>query len=104
MATPTCCASASTDPPASDNGVSLRAYPVSGVFWTPSAWTGEAPLREFARTDPHRTIMKRVRPWTKSATFRYWDAPADKLDPAGLWTSAQLLITELAGADAGPAQ
>ena len=48
--------------------------------------------------------MKRVRPWTKSATFRYWDAPADKLDPAGLWTSAQLLITELAGADAGPAQ
>jgi hypothetical protein len=80
-------------------GVSLRAYPVSGVFWTLSAWTGEDTLPEFMRTDPHRTIMKQARPWTKTAVFRTRDVPAGKLSPAGLWASAELLITE-----GGPAQ
>ena len=74
-------------------GVSLRAHPVSGVFWTLSAWADEPSLREFARTDPHRTIMKRARPWTKSSTFRFWTAPAGTLTPAPLWADAVARIT-----------
>lgn len=80
-------------------GVSLRAYPVRGEFWTLSAWTGEAALRQFARTDPHRTIMQQARPWTKSATFRFWSVPADVLSAKDLWTSAEQRIT-----DGDPAQ
>jgi hypothetical protein len=72
-------------------GVSLRAHPVSGVFWTLSAWTDEAALRTFAGTNPHRTIMKLARPWTKSATFRFWTE--DDLVPAQLWQSAVAKIT-----------
>jgi hypothetical protein len=34
-------------------GVSLRAHPLRGTFWTLSAWTDEAALQAFARTDPH---------------------------------------------------
>ena len=74
-------------------GVSLRAHPVSGVFWTLSAWVDEPSLREFARADPHRTIMKRARPWTKSSTFRFWTVPAGKLTPAPLWADAVARIT-----------
>ncbi|HZR48947.1 MAG TPA: hypothetical protein VFB06_05455 [Streptosporangiaceae bacterium] len=80
-------------------GVSLRAHPVSGVFWTLSAWTDEAALRQFARADPHRTIMKLARPWTKSATFRFWSVPSDGLSPKELWRSAEQRIT-----DGDPAQ
>jgi hypothetical protein len=71
-------------------GVSLRAYPVAGVFWTLSAWTDEAALRAFAGANPHRTIMKRARPWTKSATFRFWTT--DELVPERLWADAQTRI------------
>jgi heme-degrading monooxygenase HmoA len=72
-------------------GLSLRAHPVSGVFWTLSAWTDEAALRAFAHADPHRTIIKRVRPWTKSATFRFWETAS--LSPAGLWADAERRIS-----------
>lgn len=80
-------------------GVSLRAYPLRGAFWTLSAWTDEAALRRFAGADPHRTIIKRARPWTKSATFRFWSVPADALAPKDLWESAEHRIT-----DGDPAQ
>lgn len=80
-------------------GVSLRAYPLRGEFWTLSAWTGEDALRAFARTDPHRSIMKQAKPWTKSATFRFWSAPSAGLSPRDLWKSAEQRI-----ADGDPAQ
>lgn len=80
-------------------GVSLRAYPLRGDFWTLSAWTDEAALRQFARTEPHRTIMKQARPWTKSATFRFWSVPAATLSAKELWGSAKQRI-----ADGDPAQ
>lgn len=83
-------------------GVSLRAYPVRGVYWTLSAWTGEPALRDFARTDPHRTLMKRARPWTKSSTFRFWAVPADALKPTPLWADARARISAPDQAGAGP--
>ena len=44
------------------------------TYWTLSAWTDKAALYAFARAEPHRTIMKRVRPSAKTATFRFWTA------------------------------
>jgi heme-degrading monooxygenase HmoA len=79
-------------------GVSLRAQPLRRTYWTLSAWTGEPALMAFARAEPHRTVMRRVRPWAKTATFRYWTAPAGELPPAGdrtaraLWAEAERRI------------
>ena len=74
-------------------GVSLRAQPLKGTFRTLSAWTDEQALGSFARTDPHAAALKRIRPWTKSSTFRFWSVPvreltSDTFSPAGLWTDA----------------
>ncbi len=40
-------------------GVSLRAQPLRGMFWTLSAWTDEQALAAFARTDPHARSARR---------------------------------------------
>jgi len=55
---------------------------LAGLGWSASA---RVALQEFARTEPHRTIMRRVRPWARTATFRFWTAPADQLTPGQLW-------------------
>jgi hypothetical protein len=73
-------------------GATLRAQLLRRTYWTLSAWTDRSALYAFARTEPHRTIMKRVRPWAKTATFRFWTVPADKLTPAELWAEAQRRI------------
>jgi hypothetical protein len=73
-----------------------RARPLRRTYWTLwtlSAWTDEAALYAFARAEPHRTIMRRVRPWAKTARFRFWSEPADKLAPAELWAEAERRIT-----------
>jgi hypothetical protein len=74
-------------------GVSLRAQPLTGTFWTLSAWTGQQALDAFARTSPHASLTKRIRPWTKNSTFRFWSVPASEIAsgtfrPAGLWADA----------------
>jgi hypothetical protein len=74
-------------------GATLRAQLLRRTYWTLSAWTDEAALYAFARTEPHRTIMKRARPWAKTATFRFWTVPADKLTPVELWAEAQRRIS-----------
>lgn len=73
-------------------GVTLRAELLQRRYWTLSAWTGEAALQEFARTEPHRTIMRRVQPWARTATFRFWTAPAGQLTPGQLWPEAERRI------------
>lgn len=70
-------------------GVSLRAFPLRGQYWTLSAWTGEQALRAFMRTDPHGAFMRKARPWMRDATFRFWELPAGELDAKTLWESAQ---------------
>jgi hypothetical protein len=65
-------------------GTSLRAHPLRGEFWTLSAWTDEAALREFVGKDPHHTTMARFHPRMKDAVFRFWSS--SELAPAGLWT------------------
>lgn len=78
-------------------GVSLRAQPMAGVFWTLSAWTSRQALTAFAGTDPHATAMKRIRPWMRESTFRFWPVPAGDITdtafrPADLWAQAQRRI------------
>ncbi|SEG87302.1 hypothetical protein SAMN04489712_120107 [Thermomonospora echinospora] len=80
-------------------GVSLRASPVRGTFWTLSAWTDRRALYGYARTDPHGRIMKRIRPWTLEADFRFWEIPADGLPrdrngAAGLWAEAEKRLAQ----------
>ena len=71
-------------------GVTLRAQPLRLSYWTLSAWTGKDAL---ARAEPHRTIMRRVRPWAKTATFRFWTADAAQLAPDRLWAEAERRIS-----------
>ncbi|HEX2315195.1 MAG TPA: hypothetical protein VHJ17_15740 [Thermomonospora sp.] len=75
------------------HGVSLRASPRTGTFWTLSAWTDRKALYAYARTDPHGAVMKRIRPWTEESVFRFWelparDLPADRGGAAALWADA----------------
>lgn len=74
-------------------GVTLRAQPLRCTYWTLSAWTDQAALDAFARAEPHRTIMKRVRPWAKTATFRFWTAEVRDLTPDRLWAEAERRIS-----------
>ncbi len=84
-------------------GVSLRAQPLRATFWTLSAWSSQAALRDFARADPHRSIVARVRPWAKTAVLQTWTVPGGEadpatpgpaaLDPAALWEQAEARIS-----------
>jgi hypothetical protein len=74
-------------------GVTLRAQPLRRTYWTLSAWTDETALYAFARAEPHRTIMKRARPWAKTATFRFWTTDAGRLTPDRLWAEAERRIS-----------
>ncbi len=82
-------------------GVSLRAQPLKGTFWTLSAWTDHNALSGFARAEPHRTLMRTSQPWMKNSVFRFWTTPAGQLNPAQLWADAQ---TRIAASDRRPAQ
>lgn len=75
-------------------GVSLRAEPFNGVFWTLSAWTDRQALSAYAKADPHGATVARIRPWMKGATFRFWSVPVDGLRSAELWAEAVRRIAE----------
>jgi hypothetical protein len=73
-------------------GMSLRAQPLRGTFWTLSAWTDRDALSRFARAEPHQTVMRTARPWMKDSVFRFWTIPAGDFSPAELWADAQARI------------
>lgn len=52
-----------------NRGSALIAEPVEGIFWTLSAWEDEKAIRDYAKTNPHRSVMKRLRPWMKASRF-----------------------------------
>ena len=66
-------------------GVSLRAAPLKRSFWTLSAWQDEKHLREYSLTEPHKGMMRSLRPVMKSSRFLFYDAPAT---PAPTWPDA----------------
>jgi quinol monooxygenase YgiN len=60
-------------------GYSLRAQPLSKVFWTLSAWTDEAALAAFARAMPHQAVMATLRPHMGPTRFATWTCTGDAL-------------------------
>ena len=79
-------------------GVSLRARPLSGTFWTLSAWTDRQALYAYAKTAPHGPAMKKISPWMKDSTFRFWQIQAETL-PApraatALWADGETRLAQ----------
>ncbi|WP_030905794.1 DUF3291 domain-containing protein [Streptosporangium amethystogenes] len=73
-------------------GVSLKAELFKRTFWTLSAWKGQADIRSYASTEPHRSVMRRKRAVMHESTFVFWDAPAGR-SPIG-WEEAQERIAK----------
>ena len=57
----------------------LRAQPLAGTFTTVSWWDDEAAVRAFARTDPHRSAMRRWAP--RLSSFGNRTLPGDGTAP-----------------------
>jgi hypothetical protein len=57
----------------------LRAEPLARSFATVSWWDDEAAVRAFARTDPHRSAMRRWMP--RLASFGHRSVPGDGTAP-----------------------
>lgn len=59
-------------------GAALRAEPLKGRFWTLSAWQDQESINAYASTDPHRKVVKRLRPVmhdSRFVTFSHHDRP-----------------------------
>jgi quinol monooxygenase YgiN len=78
-------------------GASLVARPLRREFCTLSAWENRDALYAFARTQPHRDIMTRLRPTMASATFTFWEAGAGDLPLS--WDDARHRLAAQAQAD-----
>ncbi|MFE9422066.1 DUF3291 domain-containing protein [Kitasatospora sp. NPDC006697] len=78
-------------------GASLVAEPLKRTFWTLSAWEGRAELQAYAAAEPHRGVMRAMRPAMKESVFTYWEAPVDRL-PID-WAEARRRLAEQQRAD-----
>ncbi len=79
-------------------GVSLIAQPLKRTFFTLSAWEGRDPLYAFAGTEPHRSIMTRLRSTMRDSTFTFWEVPVEELPLT--WEDAKRHLAEQARLDA----
>jgi len=57
-------------------GVALRVQPLRGEFWTLSSWRDRATLYDYAKTEPHRSSMRKFRTVTERADFAHWETAA----------------------------
>lgn len=73
-------------------GASLVARLLGGVFWTLSAWESKEALYAYARAEPHRSTMKRLRPAMRQSQFVIWTVPADQLPVS--WDEARRRLEE----------
>ncbi|MFI9363414.1 DUF3291 domain-containing protein [Kitasatospora sp. NPDC053057] len=60
-------------------GGSLIARPLNRTFYTLSAWESREALNAFATAEPHRSVMRGLRPTMRESTFTFWDAPVEQL-------------------------
>ena len=60
-------------------GYALDAEVVKGVFWTFSVWRSQEHLDSFARSDPHRRIIERLRPLMSQTRFEFFPVAADNV-------------------------
>ncbi|MEU1418883.1 DUF3291 domain-containing protein [Kitasatospora sp. NPDC005751] len=73
-------------------GASLIARPTKRTFYTLSAWESQQALQDFARAEPHRSIMTGLRSTMRESVFTYWQAPVEQL-PVG-WPEAHRRLAE----------
>lgn len=78
-------------------GASLIAQPLKRTFFTLSAWENRDALYAFARTQPHRGIMARLRPTMRTSTFTFWEVAAEQLPLS--WPDAKRRLADQARAD-----
>jgi heme-degrading monooxygenase HmoA len=80
-------------------GASLVARPLRREFCTLSAWENRDALYAFARAQPHRDIMTRMRVTMASSTFTFWEVGTGNLPLS--WDDARHRLAAQAQADAG---
>ncbi|WP_175409276.1 DUF3291 domain-containing protein [Streptomyces sp. TRM64462] len=79
-------------------GASLVARPLKRTFFTLSAWQDRDALYAYARTEPHRGIMKDLRPTMRASTFTFWEATTGDLPIT--WDDAHRRLDAQDAADA----
>jgi hypothetical protein len=60
-------------------GYALDAELARKVFWTFSVWQDQASLDAFAAADPHRAIIRRLRPLMGQTRFEFFHVPGRDL-------------------------
>jgi hypothetical protein len=68
----------------------LDAELLKGVFWTFSVWKTQEHLDAFARSDPHRQIIERLRPRMDQTRFEFITVAAGKLPTT--WEQRKALL------------
>ena len=60
-------------------GYALDAELTRKTFWTFSVWQDQASLDAFAAADPHRAIIRRLRPLMGQTRFEFFQVPGSDL-------------------------
>jgi hypothetical protein len=60
-------------------GYALDAELARKTFWTFSVWEDQASLDAFASSDPHRAIIRRLRPLMGPTRFEFFQVPGSDL-------------------------
>jgi quinol monooxygenase YgiN len=76
-------------------GYALDAHIAKKTFYTLSAWTSREALDEFARTDPHHTLIVAIRPKMDQTEFVFWTCSTG--DVPLQWSDARRRLEEAGG-------
>ena len=60
------------------------------TFWTLSVWEGEAQLRAYLASDPHRAAIPKLFPWCDEAATTHWSVGSPSM-PQWVEATAKLL-------------
>lgn len=71
-------------------GYALDAELAKRTFWTFSVWKTREHLDEFARSDPHRRIIERLRPLMGTSRFEFVTLASDQLPKT--WEQRKALL------------
>lgn len=82
-------------------GVSLRADPWRRTFWTLSAWENRKALQSYITTEPHLSVMTKLKPAMRESLFVSWQQDAGAL-PSWAEADRRLAAQERTQAEAGP--
>lgn len=73
-------------------GASLIADPLRRTFWTLSAWESRELLYDYAKTEPHKSIMNGLRPTMRRSDFTFWEVPVGELPIT--WADAKARLAQ----------